>query len=174
MNYRTPLITCTWFIKRTRRYLVSPPAVWRELWPRPRLRWCSLTGFCLKRMIAWSQTRIHQKRRVLEAKMWVLPQACPYAAAWTNRHVQRRRQVTGDLGLLLHLLERHRQILLHWERRLWERERKYISQSLPVQPGSVLWTSLNTSEMIWEMPDLIIVITGLWLIWIFKRICVLD
>ncbi len=84
MNYKTPLISYTWFIKRTRRYLVSPPAVWRELWPRPRLRWCSLTGFCLKRIIAWSQTRIHLKRRVLEAKMRVLPQACPYAAAWTN------------------------------------------------------------------------------------------
>ncbi len=31
-----------------------------------------------------------------------------------------------------------------------------------------------TSEMICEMPDLLIVITGLWLIWFFKQISVLD
>ncbi len=42
------------------------------------------------------------------------------------------------------------------------------------QQGSVLRTLLNTSEIIWEMPDLLIVITGLWLIWFFKGICVLD
>ncbi len=40
--------------------------------------------------------------------------------------------------------------------------------------GSVLHTSLNTSEMIWKIPDLLIVITDLWLIWFFKRICILD
>ncbi len=40
--------------------------------------------------------------------------------------------------------------------------------------GAVLRTSLNTSEMMWKMPDLLILITDLWLIWFFKRICVLD
>ncbi len=38
---------------------------------------------------------------------------------------------------------------------------------------SVIRTSLNTSEIISEMPDLLIVITDLWLIWFFKRICLL-
>ncbi len=40
--------------------------------------------------------------------------------------------------------------------------------------GSVLHTSLNKSEMIGKFPDLLILITDLWLIWFFKRICVLD
>ncbi len=40
--------------------------------------------------------------------------------------------------------------------------------------GSVLRTSLNKSEMIGKFPDLLILITDLWLIWFFKRICVLD
>ncbi len=40
--------------------------------------------------------------------------------------------------------------------------------------GSVLRSSLNTSEMMWKIPDLLILITDLWLIWFFKRICVLD
>lgn len=38
----------------------------------------------------------------------------------------------------------------------------------------VLRTSLNTSEMIWKMPDVLIVITDFWLIWLFKRICGFD
>ncbi len=47
------------------------------------------------------------------------------------------------------------------------------TEPVPEQ-GSVLRTSLNTSEMIGKFPDLLILITDLWLIWFFKRISVLD
>ncbi len=92
---------------------------------------------------------------------------------------------------------------LTWKRmnREWNSKRKdsLLHSSVPALPGStnptgcydmtwctkrsvsylsldslVLRTSLNTSEMIWEMPELLIVITDIWLIWFFKWICVLD
>ncbi len=40
--------------------------------------------------------------------------------------------------------------------------------------GPILRTLLITSEMIWKIPDLLILITDLWLIWFLKRICRFD
>lgn len=56
-------------------YLVSLLEVWKELWPRPRLHWCSLIDFCLK----------HTSRDVITEFLWNL--------LWEGGGVSYRRPV---------------------------------------------------------------------------------